>query len=172
MAQDFGQQATGANPPRSFILGAEMLDFEEEHKIIREDIKRNRIRFVFPSGINDLDLLVECRALTRLDDFDEMFDVVMQMLVDKTVEIHIQNEAGRFVLVTQFHVTNKYQDLRGDNFIDEFPVVVTWLVEFMAGKLLKKYPEPGKILSVPQPARETKAEPKKTRKKAPTRHTS
>ena len=31
-------------------------------------------------------------------------------------------------------------NLRGVDFIDEYPVVVNWLVEFIAGELAKKFP--------------------------------
>jgi hypothetical protein len=144
-----GEQISGAEPPRSFIMDASIMDFQEEHQIVREDIKQNRVVFEFPSGVNKLDLLEECRALTMLEDFDMMFDITMQMLVDKDLIIYIRNEGGHPVQMASLHVTDRYQNLRGDNFIDEYPVVVTWLVEFMGAKLSKKYPMPGIAQSAP-----------------------
>jgi hypothetical protein len=144
MRQDnFAEQITGVAPPRSFVMDASVLDYQEEYQIIREDVKQNRVVFSFPSGVNKLDLLEECRALTALDDFDMMFDITMQMLVDKDLVISIRNEAGVLVEMASIHVTDRYQNLRGCDFIDEYPVVVTWLIDFMGASLLKKFPVPG-----------------------------
>lgn len=162
---ELGEQIAGVAPPKSFILDASVMDYQEEHKIIREDIKQNRVRFGFPAGVNKLDLLEECRALTMTDDFDMMFDITMQMLVNKDVEIFIRNEAGAEVMVASFHVTDRYQDLRGVDFIDEYPVVVTWLVSFMGASLLKKYPVPGKSQNAPQQAPSRSGDQKKTSSK-------
>jgi hypothetical protein len=149
MQPNLGSQVSGAEPPRSFLLDASVMDFHEDQQIIREDVKQNRVVFNFPSGVNKLDLLEECRALTMIDDFDMMFDITMQMLVDKDLEIYIKNLDGKPILQTSLHVTDRYQNLRGDNFIDEYPVVVTWLVSFIGELLLKKFPVPGKPVSAP-----------------------
>lgn len=156
---DLAQKVAGAEKPRSFILDASVMDFQEEHKIIQEDIKQNKAVFRFPSGVNKLKLLEECRALTMLDDFEAMYDIAMQMLEDKDLEIYIKNEAGVEVLQTQIHITNRFMDLRGDNFIDSYPVVVTWLAEFIGAMLAKKYPGPGSAAStqVPKKGQTSKA---------------
>jgi hypothetical protein len=157
--ESFGEQVTGVKPPRSFILDASVLTYEEEVKIYREDIKRNRIVFEFPNGVNQLDLLEECRALTSLEDFDTMFDLTMQMLVGKDLSIQVRDENGGKKEMCRFVVTDQYQDLRAVEFIDQYPILVTWLTEFIAGWLLKKFPEPGR-----SPA-EDQAQDKKSAKK-------
>lgn len=114
---------------------------DEEEKI---DVQQNKISFEFPNGFTDIRLIEECRALNALDvsdpdNFDLMYDITMQMLVGKPVFIYfvennVRKEVARFV------VTNRYMDLRGVAFIYEYPIVVNWLVEFIAGYLGKKYP--------------------------------
>ena len=42
--------------------------------------------------------------------------------------------------LSRFVVTNRYMNLRGVDIIDQYPVLVNWLVEFIAGYLGKKYP--------------------------------
>lgn len=149
---DLAETITGATKPRSFILDASILDYEQEYKIVREDVKQNGIVFGFPGGVNKLDLLEECRALTQLDDFDMMFDITMQMLVDKDLIISVRNNKGAPVEMAAIHVTDRYMNLRGDNFIDEYPVVITWLTEFISGMLSKKFPTPGVAQSAPSQA--------------------
>ena len=150
-----GEKVAGVKPPRSFILDSAVLTYEEETKIVRENIKQNCIVFEFTAGVNQLDLLEECRALTQLEDFDAMFDIAVQLLVGKELVIYIRDERGKLHEVCRFVVTDRQQDWRSIQFIDDFPVVVTWLAEFVAAMLLKKYPEPGKNLASPQ-AREKK----------------
>ena len=108
-------------------------------------VKKDRIRFEFPQGFTQLRLIEECRALNCLDvedpdNFDFMFDITMQMLVGKPVFIYFFDDAGEKHEVERFVVTDRYMNLRGVDFIDEYPVVVNWLVEFIAGELAKKFP--------------------------------
>ena len=114
---------------------------EEQEKV---DVQQNKIRFEFPQGFSDIRLIEECRALNALDlsnpdNFDFMYDITMQMLNGKVVFIYFM-EGSRKVEVARFVVTSRYMDLRGVPFIYEFPIVVNWLVEFIAGYLGKKYP--------------------------------
>jgi hypothetical protein len=149
----FAEQAVGVTPPRAFLaLDASVLDQKETHEILREDIKANRIEYIFPDGFNQVDLIEECRALTRLDDFDTMYDLTMQMLAGKPVTIHIRNTDGSKTMLCDFQVVDRYQNLRGIEAINEYPVLVTWLTEFVGAHLLKKYPLPGNNLSQPQAA--------------------
>jgi len=126
----------------SFILDASVLDDVEVHEIVREDIKQNRIQFIFPTGVNKLDLLEECRALTKTDDFDMMYDITMQMLEGKSVIIVSVCDDGTKNELCSFHVTDKYMNLRSIDVIDAFPCLVNWLTEFMGAHLAKKYPTP------------------------------
>ena len=137
---ELAERATGAKPLRSFMLDSSVLLKKEEYAIVREDIKQNGVRFVFPEGFNDLDLIEECRALQNPDDFDLMFDITMQMLVGKPVVILIRNQANEAVEWLKFQVTERYQNLRTYEKIDAHPTVILWLTEFIAGHLLKKLP--------------------------------
>ena len=108
-------------------------------------VKREHIRFEFPQGFTQLRLIEECRAINCLDvsdpdNFDFMFDITMQMLVGKPVFIYFVDENGEKHEVERFVVTDRYMNLRGVDFIDAYPVVVNWLVEFVSGELAKKFP--------------------------------
>jgi hypothetical protein len=151
MKDNFAEQAVGVTPPRAFLaLDASVLDRAETHKIIRDDIKQNRVEYVFPDGLNQVDLLEECRALTMLDDFDTMYDLTMQMLVGKPVAVNIKNLDGSKTELCSFQITDRYQNLRGVEAVNEYPCLVTWLTEFIGAHISKKYPIPGRNLSQPQ----------------------
>jgi hypothetical protein len=140
----FAEEAVGVAPPRAFLaLDASVLDRAEERKIVREDVKQNRIEYVFPDGLNQVDLLEECRALTMLDDFDTMYDLTMQMLAGKPVVINIKGFNGVKAELCSFQVVDRYQNLRGVAAIDEYPCLVTWLTEFIGAHISKKFPTPG-----------------------------
>jgi hypothetical protein len=159
--KSFAEQVAGAKPPRSFLLDASVLDLLEEHKIIREDVKRNRVAFEFPDGLADSDIVEECRALDKLDDFDEMYGLTMQKLVGKSVRVWMRQDDGSRSLLCEFHVSDRDQDLRGVDAIDEYPILLNWLTEFIGARLLKKYPTPTSVLSRRQ-ASESRAARQKT----------
>lgn len=130
---------------QGIFLDASVLDNKEESNIIKQYIKQNNLIFEFPEGFTELRLIEECRALNALDlsnpdNFDLMYDITMQMLAEKPVGIFYKDEKGNKVEVCKFVVTNRYMDLRGILFINEYPIVVNWLVEFIAGFLSKKLP--------------------------------
>jgi hypothetical protein len=142
---ELAEQIVGRRAPVKFpVLDASVMEYADTHRIMREDIKMNRIIYEFPSGLNKLDLFEECRALTLLEDFQTMYDLTMQLLVNKDMLIKIKNDDGSATLLCEAHITDKFQDLRGYDAIDKYPVLVTWLTEFMAEELIKKYPLPGK----------------------------
>lgn len=146
--EKLAETVSGRKEPHRFpVLDASIMDFAETHRIVREDIKQNKMRYEFPLGFNTLPLREECEALTKLDDFNVMYDVLMQMITDKDVVVKIMTADGNYQTLCTFHVTDRYQDLRGIKEIDEYPVVITWLTEFIAEYLVKKYPVPGKIAS-------------------------
>lgn len=116
-------------------------EIEEKQKL---DIQENKIEFSFPEGFTQLRLIEECRALNALDmtnpdNFDLMYDITMQMLVGKIVVISFRENGVRKEL-SRFVVTDRYMNMRGVDIIDEYPIIVNWLVEFIAGYLGKKYP--------------------------------
>ena len=161
--ESLAEKVSGMKPPRSFVLDASILENQDIHAIFKEDMKQNRIEFVFPSGVNKLDLFEECRALTKLDDFDTMFDLTMQMLVDKDLVINIIGNDNIKHEVCNVHITDRYQNMRGNDFIDEYPIVITWLTEFLGAQLAKKYPVLGES-SVPKQAPEKKKKAQETQK--------
>jgi hypothetical protein len=163
-AETFAEETTGIKPPRSFILDAAILDMEDTHKVVRDDVKQNRIEYFFPGGLNKVDLFEECRALTALEDFDTMYNLTMLLLEDKDVVIRIKNYDDSKTELAQIHVVDKDQNLRGYDVIDEYPVLITWLAEFIAGMLLKKYPVPGPNQ---QPQPQAPNQRKKRTKKTP-----
>lgn len=141
------------------FLDSSVLLNQQTEEIKREDIKQSRIRFEFPNGFTQLRLIEECRALNCLDvsdpdNFDFMFDITMQLLVGKAVFIYfmddneVKHEIGKFV------VTDRYMNLRSVDIIDEYPVLVNWLVEFIAGDLGKKYPRSLKSIQAKMSERE------------------
>lgn len=130
---------------QDIFLDASVLENKEENNIIKQYIKKNNLVFEFPEGFTELRLIEECRALNALDlsnpdNFDLMYDITMQMLSEKPVGIFYKDEKGNKEEICKFVVTNRYMDLRGILFINEYPIVVNWLVEFIAGFLSKKLP--------------------------------
>jgi hypothetical protein len=147
---DLAKEAAGAERPRSFILDSSVYDNAEQHEITREDVRVNRVEFVFPGGINDVDIRDICRALDQADDFDIMYDLVMKMLVGRGVIINLKGADGVKVELCAFQVTHEGQNLRGVEAIAAFPWLVNWLIDHVRMHLLKKYPMPGKKLA-PRP---------------------
>lgn len=126
------------------FLDASIVAQSKVEEQIKLDVQQNKIVFEFPNGFEQLRLIEECRALNALDvsdpdNFDLMFDITMQMLTGKPVFIYFL-EDGKKTEVAQFVVTNRYMNLRTIHFIDAYPVVVNWLVEYIAGWLGKKFP--------------------------------
>lgn len=127
------------------FLDASLLQEKELNEVVKYNIQQNNIRFEFPDGFSQLRLIEECRALNALDitnpdNFDLMFDITMQMLVGKLVYIYFVDNREKEHEIGKFVVTDRYMDLRGVGIIDEYPVLVNWLVEFVASYLSKKYP--------------------------------
>lgn len=126
------------------FLDASVLRNKDFEEVIKYDVQQNRIRFEFPDGINQLDLIEECRAINALDitnpdNFDFMYDITIQMLVGKPVFVYYIEDKKKEE-IAHFVITDRYMNLRNIEIIDEYPVLVNWLVEFMAGMLGKKYP--------------------------------
>lgn len=134
-----------APAPKPVFLDSSALERKPYYEGRALEVKRDNIRFEFPMGLEKLRLIEECRALNCLDvsvpdNFDFMFDITMQMLTGKTVIVYFVRPDRVKVEVAHFLVTNRYMDLRCVGFIDEYPIIVNWLVEFMAGELAKKFP--------------------------------
>lgn len=128
------------------FLDASSIASVEEDYVRRLKVQRNCIEFEFPEGFTKLRLIEECRALNALEvddpeNFDLMYDITMQMLIGKTVLVnYIDNTTLEKKQIGKFHVTDRYMNLRSADIIDEYPVLVNWLVEFVAGYLGKKFP--------------------------------
>lgn len=128
------------------FLDSSILKEQRQDTNIKFDVQQNRIRFEFPQGFSELRLIEECRAINALDltdpdNFDLMYDITMQMLNGKVVFIYYVDEmTNKKFEMARFVVTSRYMNLRGVNAIDAYPILVNWLVEFIAGYLGKKYP--------------------------------
>ena len=123
-------------------LDASILDMKQQREAIKLDVAENRILFEFPSGFAQIPLIEECRALNELDNFDLMFDITMQLLTGKPVFIYLRDYSGEKHLFEKFVCTDRHMDLRGVEKINEYPIIVNWLVRFVAEHLSKKYPRP------------------------------
>ena len=141
-----------------FTLDATVLDMQETYEAIKADIKLNRIEFIFPEGLNQVNLKDECRALCNIEDFDMMYDLSMQMLEGKPLSIVIKNYDGTRNTLCDLQITDRFMDLRGVEAINTYPVLVVWLCEFIGAVIAKKFPVPTKNQSQPQEALEKKSE--------------
>lgn len=127
------------------FLDASILKDKEKEEVIKFDVQQNRIRFEFPNGYNQLKLIEECRALNALDttvpdNFDLMYDITVQLLVGKPVFVYFIDDRGTKHEIGRFVITDRYMNMRTLDVVDEYPILVNWLVDFVAGMLGKKYP--------------------------------
>lgn len=138
---------TTSNKPRFLVLTAQELDDREETKSLRDYIKLDRIRFeIGPDGkFANVPVQEECRALCDLENFDVLFDLTMQYLVGKDLAIYIVNDDRSETELGRMHITSKNDDLRFMQCVVDYPWLVYWLTEFVAGHLSKKFPLPGRI---------------------------
>ena len=128
----------------SVFLDASVLKGKGQEEGLKISVQQEKIRFEFPQGFTQLRLIEECRALNALDvtdpdNFDLMYDITMQMLVGKIVVITFV-EGNKNTELARFVVTDRYMNMRSIDVIDEYPVLMNWLVEFIAGYLGKKFP--------------------------------
>jgi hypothetical protein len=126
------------------FLDSSVLQGNLEEALHKREVQLENIEFSFPEGFAQLRLIEECRALNALDmsnpdNFDLMYDITMQMLTGKIVVISFKDGRRKDELA-RFVVTDRYMNMRGVDIIDEYPQLVNWLVEFIAGYLGKKYP--------------------------------
>ena len=148
--------------PRSFILDSSVLENQEEFDAIKEEIKQHRVVFEFPGGMNDIDLLDRCRMLFSTDNFDLCYETVLEMLAGKPVKISLKNyDNVTTSLFAEFQIVNSDMDLKSIPALNEHPIIVNWLVEFIVGLELKKFPLPLQTSL----ETETKAEEKKKKTK-------
>ena len=126
---------------KAVFLDASVLRGKERDKSVKLALKMDAMRFEFPAGINqDIPFIEELRALENIDDDDFMYDITMQMLVGKRVLIQCRDLENKYHTVCDFIVTDRYMNLRGVPYLDKYPIVFLWLVDFMRNYLLKKYP--------------------------------
>lgn len=167
--EDLAGRITGRKGAPGFLtLDASVLEHADTHRIIRENIKQNMIEFCFPQGLNVIDLHEEIEALAIIESgdnvakVDRMYDVTMQLLVDKDLQINMRDEEGVKHELCLVHVVDRYQNMRGIDIINKYPSIMLWLCDFMGEHLIKKYPLPGQIVFAPQAAQK-KTKGKKAR---------
>ena len=162
---DIAQQVTGAPKPRSFIVDSSVLQNQEEYDAIKEEIKEHRVIFEFPGGVNDIDLLTRCRMLCSTDNFDLCYETVLEMLEGKPVKISLRNYDNKTTtLFAEFQVVNKDMDLKSVPVLNEYPIIVNWMVEFIVGLELKKFPLPLHTAIIPEIKAEEKSKKPKKKK--------
>lgn len=158
--EDIAKQITGQTKPRSFIVDSSVLQNQDEFETIREEIKQHRVIFEFPGGVNDIDVLDRCRMLCATDDFEICYETVLAMLEGKPVKISLRNYDNLGItLFAEFQIVNKDMDLKAIPTLNEYPIIVNWLVEFMVGLELKKFPLP--MVSSTEMPKKPEAEEKK-----------
>jgi len=90
---------------------------------------------------------------------------VLDMLSEKPVKVSLRNYDNTSISVfAEFQVVNKDMDLKAVPALNEHPIIVNWLVEFMVGLELKKFPLPLQR-STETETNLSKAEEKKPRSK-------
>lgn len=141
------------------FLDSSILHNSAVEEAIKFDVKKTRITFEFPEGFTQIRLIEECRALNALDvsdpdNFDLLFDITMQMLTGKPVFVYFNDDTAGKTEIGRFVVTDRYMNLRSVDIIDEYPVLVNWLIEFVSGMLAKKYPRSLKDIQAAKSARE------------------
>mgnify|MGYP003605001260 CR=1 FL=1 len=162
---EYAEQPIGAPKPRGFILDSSILRDQEEFDAIKEEIKQYRVIFEFPDGLNNIDLLDRCRMLCSSDNFDLCYETVLSMLEGKPVIISLKNyDNATTSKFTEFQVVNKDMDLKAIPALNDYPIIVNWLVEFVVGLELKKFPLP-LTSSTNLETTKPKAEEKKQKKK-------
>lgn len=127
------------------FLDASFLRNQRTEEATKFDVQQNKILFEFPLGFNQLRLIEECRALNALDvseedNFDLMYDILMQSISGKPVFIYFVDDAEKKTEIGKFVANDRYMNLRSVDIIDEYPILVNWMVEFFSGMLGKKYP--------------------------------
>jgi hypothetical protein len=138
--QDMGADTSAFS--RVSFIDASVLDMQEMYQAAREDVKLNRIEFIFPDSLGKVDIRKVCRALTRPGDFDVWYDLTMQMLEGKPLTILIKDLDGTKRELCSFQVVDRDMDLNGVGVISENPYLVVWLTEFMEAYWSKKLPLP------------------------------
>lgn len=73
------------------------------------------------------------------DRFDMSYDITMQMLSGKRVEVHWNNE-GSDTLAFTFRVSGRYMDLSAIPQLERFPCIAQWLVHRVVEAEAKKLP--------------------------------
>lgn len=159
------------------FLDSSVLRNAQREEAIKFDVQHNRIKFEFPDGFAQLRLIEECRALNALDvsdadNFDLIYDITMQMLSGKPVKIYFIDDNDKDNEIANFLVTNRYMDLRGVEIISEYPVLVNWLVEWIAGYLGKKFPRSLKSIQATMTERKERMKSLKTEQKVEIRMSS
>jgi hypothetical protein len=133
----------GIQRPAQFLsLDFGAIENLEEHIEMQKDIQMQFVRFVFPEGLNKIDILEICRMIHEPENFDRAYNCMMLLLEGKPVQVYLRSLDGHEDILTQFHVVGHDMNLSLNPALEEYPYLINWMCEFMAGYWLKKYPMP------------------------------
>lgn len=138
--------------PNFISLDASTLDDKDDMELVREFVKLNRVTFRIlgcnsNNVFSNVSLHEQCRALCDIENFDMMYDFTMQVLLGKKLQIFLRDDKGKNIIVGNSTITDKFDDMRlVFPVLADYPIIMNWLVEFIAGLLGKKFPLPTKDL--------------------------
>jgi hypothetical protein len=121
---------------RPMTIDASILGYHEAHKNTRDDIKGG-IDYTFPGGFNGVDVMAKCRVLNCLDDFDAVYAVTLLLLSGKEIVAARLNQDGVREELYRINAAD-WINLQGIQAIREYPVLLVWLIEAVAQRLVEE----------------------------------
>jgi hypothetical protein len=117
------------------LLDGSILDDREEHIIGREDVRLNKIEFVFLSRLGQAAMTEKCRMIHDIDNFNAAYDFTMRVCAGTELAIYIRDaQAGKKKLC---HIAPAdWRSLRDVEAIDAYPVLIVWLIDYVKTFLL------------------------------------
>jgi hypothetical protein len=110
------------------ILDASTVKGIGEYLAVREDVKLNRIEFVFPRGRADADLLEKCRAISNIDDFSAGYAFSVLSCAETELVVNIKDGHGSVKELCRVMPAD-WPALRDVEMIDKYPVLIVWLTD-------------------------------------------
>jgi hypothetical protein len=118
---------------KTVTLRTSGIDSYAAHKTARYSMQ-GKIKFTFPDGLHQVDVLVKCRALNSLDSFEAMYNLTVLLLRGKAVTATWRNADGVQEELCRITASD-WSNLRGIAAIDGCPVLIVWLTDAVAKHL-------------------------------------